>query len=183
MRRTDQSADLQSGFNAWVTAARIHEQNLPGMGASPGEVAATVTKLKAAGPRFLWRKRPCTSATGEVLEIHYSRLPLEAIVAYEARHRPGLAAAQPGDLRLARLGTGLLSLAQGGQIRALIIKTAIAEPRLPVVGIRDRCIEHFGIEVVIIAQGLPALVPMPPVRTFQAFVKMLRDRGMTDVQP
>ncbi len=175
-------------FKAWLTGAEIHEENLAGVGDTLRCAYAIVAEVRKNGPHHLWRQRPLEKspdlrarAPGSVVEIHYTCLPLEAIVAYEARRKTQLGVSQPRDRRLARLGTSVLAVSQGGQLRALILQRLAADPRMAVAAVRDRCIERFGLDIVVIAQGLPALVPMPPLRTFQAFVKTLRETGAADV--
>lgn len=180
MRTSDQGLPVRSGFNPWLTARDIFDQKLPGVPRSDTHAARMIDEVRKIGPRHLWRASAGTAEAG--IEVHYTCLPVEAIVAYEARHKPAVAAVQANDRRCARLGKGVLSMAEGGRVRAYIVKLMIAQPRLAASGIRDRCIEEFGFDVIIIPQGLPTLVPMPPMRTFQAFVKMLRDTGAANVQ-
>lgn len=179
MRTTHSTAAVQPPFKRWLTAPEIAAVSLPGAPACPDAASHFVRQLREDGSPHLWRARQ-DGAAG--IEVHYSALPLDAVVAYEARNRTALAAAQPSDKRLARLGTGVLATAEGGRLRAFIVQRLVAEPRSPVVAIRDRCCERFGTEVVILAQGLPTLVPMPSFRTFQSFVLTLREMGAADAR-
>lgn len=187
MRTPQQTETLQIGFKKWLTAPEIAAIGLPGVPTCSRSARRYVASLREEGSPFLWRFKSTAEANGTAhqprgIEVHYSALPLEAVVAYEARHNTSLAAAQPDDKRLARLGTGILSVAEGGQLRALILQRLMADPRAPVVAIRDRCFERFGPEVVVIAQGVPTLVPMPSFRTFQCFVQALRETGAVDAR-
>lgn len=187
MRTSQPTETLQPGFKRWLTAPEIAAIGLPGVPSCPRAAARFVRSLREEGSPFLWRASPAASqprARGSrgVIEVHYSALPLDAVIAYEARHRIELAAAQPDDKRLARLGTGILSIAEGGRLRAFIVQRLVAEPRAPIVALRDRCFAEFGAEVVVIAQGVPTLVQMPSFRTFQAFVQALRETGAVDAR-
>ena len=183
MRTHHPDEALQPTFKRWLTAREIASVALPGAPSCPNAALRFVKSLmREDGSPHLWRMRAGMAPALSGIEVHYSSLPLEAAVTYEARQRTALASAQPHDKRLARLGTGILSTAEGGRMRAFIIQRVLAEPRAPVVALRDRCCERFGNEVVVIAQGVPTLVPMPSFRTFQGFVAALRETGAVDVR-
>ncbi len=75
------------------------------------------------------------------------------------------------DPAQARKGKGLLASAEGGRLRAYILAWIIKNPALSAETIRDYCEDEFGAEIV---DRHGEFKPLPPVRTFQHFIKELR---------
>ncbi len=170
-------------FKEWLTAKDILTENLPGFrGSSQATIQRYLWTIREAGLLHLWRKgagkpnlvKRRGPRDGQALEFHYTCLPPEAIRAYEARYRPAVIASLPGDRRAARLGKSVLAMAEGGLVRAFILQQIKASPSISASRVQALCIARFGADVTIIPQGLPTLVPMPPLRTFQQFISNLR---------
>jgi transposase InsO family protein len=75
------------------------------------------------------------------------------------------------DPAQARKGKGLLATAEGGRMRAFVLAWLIQNPALSAETIRDYCEDEFGAEIT---DRHGEIKPLPPVRTFQHFIKELR---------
>jgi len=71
----------------------------------------------------------------------------------------------------ARKGKGLLETANGGEVRAFVLAWIAKSPHLSADIIRGYCKDHFGKELV---DRNGELKPLPPERTFQHFIKVLK---------
>jgi transposase InsO family protein len=88
----------------------------------------------------------------------------------QARASAG-SAALGHDPAKARKGKGFLATAEGGRMRAYILAWIIKNPALSAETIRDYCEDEFGAEI---ADRHGEFKPLPPVRTFQHFIRELR---------
>ncbi|WP_208987010.1 DDE-type integrase/transposase/recombinase [Stappia sp. TSB10P1A] len=75
------------------------------------------------------------------------------------------------DPAAARKGKGLLATAEGGRMRAYILAWILRNPALSAEMIRDYCEGEFGAEIT---DRHGEVKPLPPVRTFQHFIRELR---------
>lgn len=75
------------------------------------------------------------------------------------------------DRSKARAGTGLLDTANDGEVRAFILAWIAANPALSAEIIMGYCKDHFGDELI---DRNGVCKPLPPLRTFQHFIKELR---------
>ncbi|WP_440411085.1 DDE-type integrase/transposase/recombinase [Neorhizobium petrolearium] len=75
------------------------------------------------------------------------------------------------DRGKARAGKGLLDNANGGDVKAFILAWIATNPALAAGTIRDYVEDEFGIDLIDTSGELKAL---PPLRTFQDFIKRLK---------
>lgn len=76
-----------------------------------------------------------------------------------------------------RSGTGVLDIAEGGQIAAYIGALLVKQPHLSAVHVRDLCLVKFGFAIKgeYEKTGKSFDVPMPTVRMFQTFISNWKD--------
>ncbi|MBA5777441.1 DDE-type integrase/transposase/recombinase [Stappia sp. F7233] len=75
------------------------------------------------------------------------------------------------DRSKAKKDTGLLETAEGGRLRAFVLAWIFKNPALSAGTLRDYCEDEFGGQI---ADRHGELKPLPPVRTFQHFIRKLR---------
>lgn len=75
------------------------------------------------------------------------------------------------DRSEARKGKGLLETANNGEVRSFVLAWIAANPALSADIIRGYCEHHFGSEI---ADRNGVLKPLPPPRTFQHFIALLK---------
>jgi putative transposase len=75
------------------------------------------------------------------------------------------------DRGAARKGTGVLDVANGGAVRAWIFGLIAHQPHLSAAHVRTLCRSEFGDTITVKDKA----VPMPPLRTFQAALKALKE--------
>tara|TARA_R110002020_G_scaffold34066_35_gene103993 strand:- start:18269 stop:20476 length:2208 start_codon:yes stop_codon:yes gene_type:complete len=78
------------------------------------------------------------------------------------------------DRSKGRKGSGLLETANGGAVRAFILGLIAHQPHLSAKQVRTLCRSEFGDQVKTASKGIETEVKMPPVRTFQHFIKGLK---------
>lgn len=158
--------------NGWLTAMEINHLFLADVSRD------TAFRFAKDLDKFLSRERRSDHEGRGVkpLEFHYLALPLEMIVAFENRFRP----CQPGkDKGEARGKTSLLETGEAGKVYAFIRKMLLLEPDISAAEMRRRCLLQFGpiFNAGKIVDGTQPRVPMPPLRTFQAFMVRLKARS------
>jgi transposase InsO family protein len=79
------------------------------------------------------------------------------------------------DRSAARKGKGVLDTANNGDVRTFVFALVAHQPHLSADLIRTICRDEFGDTLQIARQGRMASVDMPPVRTFQHFLKRLKE--------
>ncbi|MGY5789090.1 transposase len=79
------------------------------------------------------------------------------------------------DRSKARAGTGTLDTANGGMVRAHILGLIAHQPHLSGAQVRKLCRAEFGDSINVVSKGTAKAVEMPPVRTFQHFLKSLKE--------
>lgn len=79
------------------------------------------------------------------------------------------------DRAAARKGKGVLDSANGGAVRAFIFALVAHQPHLSADLVRMTCRDEFGDTLYVERQGRSVSVEMPPVRTFQHFIKRLKE--------
>jgi transposase InsO family protein len=75
------------------------------------------------------------------------------------------------DPALSRQGKGVLETADGGRVRTFVLALVAHQPLLSATHVRDLCRSQFGERLQVRGRS----VEMPPVRTFQHFLKVLRE--------
>lgn len=75
------------------------------------------------------------------------------------------------DRGQSRAGKGFLDTANGGEVRSFVLSWIAKNPALTADAIRGYCKDHFGEEL---ADRRGELKPLPPLRTFQHFIKQLQ---------
>ncbi|PTW61391.1 Mu DNA-binding protein [Breoghania corrubedonensis] len=78
------------------------------------------------------------------------------------------------DRSAARKGKGVLETANGGALRTFILALIAHQPHLSGAHVRTLCRDEFGDTITAIKAGVETALPMPPVRTFQHFLKQLK---------
>lgn len=87
----------------------------------------------------------------------------------------GKAEALAVDRSTARKGKGVLDTANGGAVRTFVLALVAHQPLLSADHIRMLCRDEFGDRLQVERKGHTTSVEMPPVRTFQHFVKRLKE--------
>ncbi|ADZ72430.1 DDE-type integrase/transposase/recombinase [Polymorphum gilvum] len=78
------------------------------------------------------------------------------------------------DPSTARKGKAVLETANGGALRTFILALIAHQPHLSGAHVRTLCRDEFGDEIRAIKGGIETALPMPPVRTFQHFLRRLK---------
>jgi transposase InsO family protein len=91
----------------------------------------------------------------------------------QARASAG-SAALGHDPAQARKGKGVLDTANDGAVRTFIFALVAQQPHLSADHVRTLCRSEFGDTITIDRRGRRVTVAMPPVRTFQHFIKGLK---------
>ncbi|WP_319774443.1 DDE-type integrase/transposase/recombinase [Breoghania sp.] len=79
------------------------------------------------------------------------------------------------DRSAARKGKGVLDTANGGALRTFILALVAHQPHLSGAHVRTLCRDEFGDTINAVKGGIETALPMPPVRTFQHFLKQLKE--------
>ena len=85
------------------------------------------------------------------------------------------------DRSTARKGTGVLDLANDGAVRAHILGLIAHQPHLSGKQVMTLCRAEFGDRLKTVSKGVETTVPMPPVRTFQHFIKGLKEHHKVEL--
>jgi putative transposase len=97
---------------------------------------------------------------------------------WRAAKRDGATKALAVDRGQARKGTGVLDLANEGKVRTAILTLLAQNAHYSASHIQGQIISIFGPRLWVpykgAAEGMTKSVPVPPVRTFQAFIKTLK---------
>ena len=97
---------------------------------------------------------------------------------WRAAKRDGSTKALAVDRGQARKGTGVLDVANEGKVRTAILTLLAQNAHFSAAHIRDQVESLFGDQLWVpykgAAAGMTKSVPVPPVRTFQAFIKALK---------
>ena len=75
------------------------------------------------------------------------------------------------DRSKARKGKGILDVANSGQVRSFVLALIAHQPHLSAHHVRTICRDEFGDQI----EGAKGMVNMPPIRTFQHFLKVLKE--------
>ncbi|MEO0496296.1 MAG: DDE-type integrase/transposase/recombinase [Pseudomonadota bacterium] len=78
------------------------------------------------------------------------------------------------DRSKSRKGTGVLDTANNGEVKAFALALVAHQPHLSAANVRKLCRDEFGDQITILKKGLKTVSKMPPVRTFQHFLKALK---------
>ncbi|WP_411037057.1 DDE-type integrase/transposase/recombinase [Shinella sp. BYT-45] len=78
------------------------------------------------------------------------------------------------DRSKARAGTGVLDTANDGKVRRFILALVAKAPQLAASEIRTQCQYTFGDTLEVVSKGALRTVDLPPIRTFQHFLKALK---------
>ncbi|SDU09114.1 DDE-type integrase/transposase/recombinase [Stappia sp. ES.058] len=103
------------------------------------------------------------------------QLSKRSLQRWRSAKRAGKADALAVDRSTARKGKGVLDAANGGGVRAFIFALVAHQPHLSADHIRTLCRDEFGETLQVERQGQIASVEIPPVRTFQHFLKRLKE--------
>lgn len=79
------------------------------------------------------------------------------------------------DRSKARAGTGVLDTANDGKVRRFILALVASAPHLAAAEIRTQCRFKFGDSVDVVSKGVQKTIELPPIRTFQHFLKVLKE--------
>lgn len=78
------------------------------------------------------------------------------------------------DRAASRKGTGVIETANGGKLQAFVLALIAHQPHLTAAHVRTQCRAEFGDTIDVVSKGLSKVLPMPPIRTFQATLKTLK---------
>lgn len=85
------------------------------------------------------------------------------------------------DPGAARRGTGVLDTANDGKVRKFLLALVAKAPQLAASDIRTQCRFQFGDTLEVVSKGVLKTVAMPPVRTFQHFLKALKEQHAVEL--
>ena len=105
------------------------------------------------------------------------RLSARTLARWRAAARSGATECLAVDKAAARKGKGLLDLAEGGEVKTHILALIIHQPHLSASHIRDLVGTRFGetLDVLDEVTGEAKSHPLPPPRTFQHFIKTMKE--------
>ncbi|WP_137136650.1 DDE-type integrase/transposase/recombinase [Rhizobium sp. FKY42] len=95
--------------------------------------------------------------------------------------RLGITDALAVDRSKARAGSGVLETANSGKVRARILGLIASAPQLSADAVRTQIRADFGDTLNVASKGIIAIVPMPPLRTFQHFIKELKENHKVEL--
>lgn len=79
------------------------------------------------------------------------------------------------DRSLARKGTGVLDLAEGGKVRDFMLGLIAHQPHLSADQVRDQVRAKFGDALKVLSKGAEKQVAVPPLRAFQRALSALKE--------
>ncbi|SIP89098.1 Mu DNA-binding domain-containing protein [Rhizobium sp. RU35A] len=85
------------------------------------------------------------------------------------------------DRSKARAGSGILETANGGNVRLRILGLIATQPHLSADAVRTQIRADFGDTLNVVSKGLSCIVPMPKIRTFQLYLKELKETHKTEL--
>jgi len=85
------------------------------------------------------------------------------------------------DRGKARAGTGVLDTANGGKMRTFLLALIAKAPQLAASDVRTQCRYEFGDTLEVVSKGVRRSVELPPVRTFQHFLKALKENHAVEL--
>ncbi|WP_454288935.1 DDE-type integrase/transposase/recombinase [Rhizobium arsenicireducens] len=85
------------------------------------------------------------------------------------------------DRSKARAGTGVLDTANGGKVKAFILSLIAHAPQLSAAQVKDQVEDEFGPQLKVVSKGVEWSVNLPPPRTFQHFLKGLKERHTVEL--
>lgn len=98
-----------------------------------------------------------------------------------AESRKGRSASLAYDPAQSRKGTGVLETANGGKVRAYMLALIAHQPYLSADAVRTQCRAEFGDTINTVSKGVEKSIPMPPVRTFQHTLKVMKQRHKVEL--
>jgi putative transposase len=99
-------------------------------------------------------------------------LSKRSLARWQSQKRDGKALGH--DPAQARKGTGVLEIANDGNVKAFILALIAHQPHLSGHHVRTMCRSEFGDTLNVVSKGIETAIPMPPVRTFQHALKGLK---------
>ncbi|MGD9476112.1 DDE-type integrase/transposase/recombinase [Shinella sp. G-2] len=79
------------------------------------------------------------------------------------------------DRSKARAGTGVLDIANDGKVRNFLLALVAKAPQLAASDVRTQCRYEFGDTLEVVSKGVQKTIDLPPIRTFQHFLKVLKE--------
>jgi len=164
--------DLALGDGLTDRAARERDARLAIVAAF--EVFSRANPLSDASRAqiFVDRYNMGTQAVDGWIKEMIPRLSKRTLARWRSAKFLGRADRLAHDPSLARKGKGLLETANGGAVRIFLLALVAHQPLLTGEHVRTLCRSQFG-DTLTDHKG--RTVPMPPVRTFQAALKALRE--------
>lgn len=108
----------------------------------------------------------------------FSKRSLDRWMAESRKGRGDRLAYDPSQ---SRKGTGVLETANGGAVRAHMLALIAQQPHLSADAVRTQCRFAFGDTITAVSKGVETSIPMPPVRTFQHALKLLKERHRVEL--
>lgn len=97
------------------------------------------------------------------------------IMRWQAAKRQGGSDRLAVDRGEARKGTGVLDTANGGAVKAHILALIAHQPHLSAAQVLTQCRAEFGDHLSALSKGIETTIDMPPIRTFQHFLKGIKE--------
>lgn len=104
-----------------------------------------------------------------------------SIARWRSLKSSGAAQALAVDRSKARAGTGVLDTANDGKVRRFLLALVASAPHLAASEIRTQCQFQFGDTLEIVSKGIQKTIELPPIRTFQHFLKALKENHAVEL--
>ena len=102
------------------------------------------------------------------------RLSKRTLARWLAAKKSGQTCALGVDRSKARAGSGVLENANDGKVRIHILGLIAHQPHLSGAQVLTQCRAEFGDTLKVVSKGIESTIAMPPLRTFQHFLKGLK---------
>lgn len=108
-------------------------------------------------------------------------LSKRSLLRWKSAKRDGRTDKLAYDPAKARKGTGVLDTANGGKVQAFMLALIAQQPHLSAHHVRTLCRSQFGDTLNAVSKGVETAIPMPPVRTFQHALKLLKEEKRVEL--
>ena len=169
------NGDVQITFKGSESARRERDARLAILGAFEKFRAGLPLRFTACLQIFCDGYNTGSLPVDDWIRETVPQLSKRSLQRWRSTKRAGDADRLAVDRASARKGKGVLDTANGGAGRTFIFALIAQQPHLSADLIRTACRNEFGDTLSIERGGRPTSVDMPPVRTFQHFIKRLKE--------
>ncbi len=97
-----------------------------------------------------------------------------SLTRWRSAKQSGLVSRLAVDPAKSRKGTGVLDIANNGDVRTFMLGLLASQPHLSAEHVRTLCRSEFGDTLNVVSKGVERTVDMPPVRTFRHVIMLLK---------